>query len=149
MGSLFVELEKRHYRRVGLVNLREHDLRSTTIGWPPTTLAHPAAMRRLKVSFNRPVPPWRTTRNFYRQREDASHEASGKPRINSKSAVKADSRKLSSIALQSIDHFSGNEKPYWSRTLRPWSPRTKSRKARAVSRFLDDFKIIPPCSIRG
>jgi LacI family transcriptional regulator len=27
MGTLFAELEKRHYRRVGLVNLREHDLR--------------------------------------------------------------------------------------------------------------------------
>ena len=27
MGSLFAELETRHYRRVGLVNLREHDIR--------------------------------------------------------------------------------------------------------------------------
>jgi LacI family transcriptional regulator len=27
MGTLFAELEKRHYRRVGLVNLREHDKR--------------------------------------------------------------------------------------------------------------------------
>src|ERR1700747_1226952 len=90
-----------------------------------------------------------STKNFPRQREDASHEASGKPRINSKSVVRADSRKLSPIALQSIDHFPGNEKPYWSRSFRPLSPRTKSRNARALSTFFDDFRISPPCSSGG
>jgi hypothetical protein len=48
---------------------------------------------------------------FQRQREKANQHASGKPRINNKSVVSVESRKLSSMARQSIDHFSGREKP--------------------------------------
>jgi hypothetical protein len=48
-----------------------------------------------------------STKNFHRQREKANQEASGKPRINNTSVVRVESRKLSSMARQSIHHFSG------------------------------------------
>jgi len=45
MGSLFVELEKRHYRRVGLVNLREHDIRVDN-NWLAAYLVEQASLSR-------------------------------------------------------------------------------------------------------
>ena len=46
-----------------------------------------------------------STKNFQRQREKANQEASGKPRINNKSVVRVESRRLSSMARQSISLF--------------------------------------------
>ena len=40
-----------------------------------------------------------STKNFHHQREKANQEASGKPRINNKSVVRIESRKLGSTAL--------------------------------------------------
>ena len=48
---------------------------------------------------------------FHRQPEKANQDASGKPSINNKRDVRVESRKLSSMARKSIDHFSGREKP--------------------------------------
>jgi hypothetical protein len=48
-----------------------------------------------------------STKNFQCQREKANQEASGKPRINSKTVVRVESRRLSSMARQSISYFSG------------------------------------------
>jgi DNA-binding LacI/PurR family transcriptional regulator len=45
MGSLFVELEKRRYRRVGLVNLREHDMRVDN-NWLAAYLVEQTRLRR-------------------------------------------------------------------------------------------------------
>ena len=48
-----------------------------------------------------------STKNFHRHREKANQKASSKPSINNKSVVRVDRRKLSSMALQSMHHFSG------------------------------------------
>jgi uncharacterized sporulation protein YeaH/YhbH (DUF444 family) len=48
-----------------------------------------------------------STKNRHRHRELASQEARGKPRINKRSVVKVDRRKLTPIALQSISQFPG------------------------------------------
>jgi len=45
MGSLFAELQKRHYQRVGLVNLREHDIRVDN-NWLAAYLVEQTRLRR-------------------------------------------------------------------------------------------------------